>query len=99
MPAVLLVQEHLSECSEAGSPDLLGHVHRPESELGRPPLEPATSSPSVNVLPKIGSVKRIASSLTTLCCGGVTSVHFAFGGETESSNDTFEICVPAMYIA
>jgi len=61
-----------------------------------PPFEPATSSPSVNVLPKIGSVKRIASSLTTLCCGAVTSVQLAL---PELSNDTLEICVPAMYIA
>ena len=61
-----------------------------------PPFEPATSSPSVNVLPKIGSVKRIASSLTTLCCAGVTSVHLAL---PDPSNETLEICVPAMYIA
>jgi hypothetical protein len=53
----------------------------------------------VNVLPKTESVKRIASSLTTLCSGGVTSVQVAFVGETESSNDTFETWVPAMYIA
>jgi hypothetical protein len=53
----------------------------------------------VNVLPKIESAKRMASSFTTICSGGVTSVHMALVGDTESSNETFETCVPAMYIA
>ena len=38
----------------------------------------------------------MASSLTTLCSGGVTSVQVAL---PEPSNEIFETCVPAMYIA
>src|SRR5205807_1198479 len=63
------------------------------------PFEPATRSPSAKVRPNSGSVNTIASSFTSPCCPGVTSFHVAFAGVTESSKETREICVPAMYIA
>ena len=70
--------------------------HVAPSSVVVPPFEPATRSPSVKVRPSAESLKRIASSLTTLCCAGVTSVHLAL---PDPSNETLEICVPAMYIA
>ena len=45
------------------------------------------------------SVKRMASSFTTPCWGGVTSVQVAVGGDAVSLNVMREIWVPAMYMA